>query len=127
MRQAVREVEADGPFPVAGLDSLPPPEIARKAELVGETKAAMPAATVFALAILAGAFIALGAIFSTTVAAGGSDLPYGVARLLRRVAHVRRTHDGRQDSGGGTLICGVGRRRILAYFGERVWHPARGF
>jgi formate transporter len=86
MRQAVREVEADGPFPVAGLDSLPPPEIARKAELVGETKAAMPAATVFALAILAGAFIALGAIFSTTVAAGGSDLPYGVARLLTGLA-----------------------------------------
>jgi hypothetical protein len=81
MAQAVREVEGDGRFPVAGLDSLPPPEIARKAESVGETKAAMPAATVFALAVLAGAFIALGAIFSTTVAAGGSDLPYGVVRL----------------------------------------------
>jgi formate/nitrite transporter len=86
MRQAVREVEADGPFPVAGLDSLPPPEIARKAELVGETKAAMPAATVFALAVLAGAFIALGAIFATTVSAGGSELPYGVVRLLAGLA-----------------------------------------
>jgi formate/nitrite transporter len=86
MPQAVREVEADGRFPVAGLDSLPPPEIARKAESVGETKAAMPAATVFALAVLAGAFIALGAIFSTTVAAGGSDLPYGVVRLLAGLA-----------------------------------------
>jgi formate transporter len=86
MPQAAREVEADGRFPVAGLDSLPPPEIARKAESVGETKAAMPAATVFALAVLAGAFIALGAIFSTTVAAGGSDLPYGVVRLLAGLA-----------------------------------------
>jgi formate transporter len=86
MRQAVREVEAGGPFPVAGLDNLPPPEIARKAETVGQTKAAMPTTTVFALAILAGAFIALGAIFSTTVAAGGSDLPYGVARLLAGLA-----------------------------------------
>lgn len=72
----------EGGFPVAGLDVLPPPEMARKAEAVGEAKAAMPATTVFALAVLAGAFIALGAIFSTTVAAGGSDLPYGVLRLL---------------------------------------------
>jgi len=86
MRHDVREVEADGPFPVGGLDSLPPPEIARKAELVGETKAAMPAATVFALAVLAGAFIALGATFATTVSAGGSELPYGVVRLLAGLA-----------------------------------------
>jgi formate/nitrite transporter len=46
----------------------------------------MPAATVFVLAVLAGAFIALGAIFATTVAAGGSDLPYGVVRLLTGLA-----------------------------------------
>ena len=46
----------------------------------------MPAATVFALAVLAGAFIALGAIFATTVAADGSDLPYGLIRLLTGVA-----------------------------------------
>jgi formate/nitrite transporter len=36
----------------------------------------------FALAILAGAFIGVGAIFATTVLAGTSTLPYGVARLL---------------------------------------------
>jgi formate transporter len=36
----------------------------------------------FALAILAGAFIALGAIFATTVTAGSSTLPFGVAKLL---------------------------------------------
>ena len=29
-----------------------------------------------------GAFIALGAVFATTVAAGGAELPYGVVRLL---------------------------------------------
>ncbi len=39
--------------------------------------------TVLTLAILAGAFIALGAIFATTVAAGLSGVvPYGIARLL---------------------------------------------
>jgi formate/nitrite transporter len=36
----------------------------------------------FFLGILAGAFIGIGAIFATTVAAASSTLPYGVARLL---------------------------------------------
>ncbi len=38
-------------------------------------------ATVFGLAVLAGAFIALGAIFFSDVVAGGGALPYGVVRL----------------------------------------------
>ena len=63
-------------------DALPPPEMARKAEHVGEAKAGMSWATTFALAILAGGFIAMGAIFATTTLAGSSTLPYGVARLL---------------------------------------------
>ena len=67
-------------------DALPPREIARKAEEVGQTKAGMSAANTFALAVLAGAFIALGAIFATTVTAGGSSLPYGVSRLLGGLA-----------------------------------------
>ena len=56
--------------------------MARKAEQVGVTKAGMDLATTFTLAILAGAFIAVGAAFATTTLAGSSDLPYGVARLL---------------------------------------------
>lgn len=67
--------------PVA-LDALPPPEMARRAEEVGVAKAGLDAATTFALAILAGAFIALGAVFATATTAGGADLPYGVGRLL---------------------------------------------
>ena len=66
----------------ASLDALPPAEMARKAEQVGVTKAGLDAATTFALAVLAGAFIAMGAVFATTATAGGSDLPYGVARLI---------------------------------------------
>ena len=77
---------AQGQFTTTGLDALPPAEVARKAETVGITKAAMPALDVFVLAVLAGAFIALGALFATTVASGGGDLPYGVARLLAGVA-----------------------------------------
>ena len=73
-------------FTPAGLDALPPPEMAEKAERIGVAKAAMGSANTFALAVLAGAFIALGAIFATTVAAGGTGLPYGVARLLTGIA-----------------------------------------
>jgi len=70
------------PSPSPSLDALPPAEVARKAESVGVTKAGMPVLDVFALAVLAGAFIALGAVFATTVLAEGGELPYGVARLL---------------------------------------------
>jgi formate/nitrite transporter len=73
---------SDAPFTATGLDALPPADVARKAEAVGVAKANMETASVFVLAFLAGAFIALGAIFATTVAAGGGELPYGVVRLL---------------------------------------------
>jgi formate transporter len=69
--------------PVAALlDALIPAEMASRAEQVGVKKAHMNSLSVFVLAILAGAFIALGAVFSTTVVAGTSALPYGVVRLL---------------------------------------------
>jgi hypothetical protein len=37
---------------------------------------------VFVLSVLAGAFIALGAAFATTVGSGMADTPYGITRLL---------------------------------------------
>lgn len=77
------------------IDSLLPAEMATRAEYLGVRKAEMPAFTMLMLSILAGAFISLGAIFATTVSAGGvsiasadgsavfsSGLPYGVTRLL---------------------------------------------
>ncbi len=73
-------------FTRAGLDALPPAEMARKAETVGETKAAMGPANVFVLSVLAGAFIAMGAIFATTVMTGGAQTAYGVIRLLGGLA-----------------------------------------
>jgi formate/nitrite transporter len=76
------ETESETTFTPTGLDALPPAEVARKAETVGIAKAAMPAADLFILAILAGAFIALGAAFATTAGAGAGHMPYGVARLL---------------------------------------------
>lgn len=56
--------------------------MARKAESIGVAKATLPTLDMFVLGVLAGAFIALGAVFSTTVAAGGAALPYGMVRLL---------------------------------------------
>ena len=45
-------------------------------------KAALPPSKLLALAVLAGAFIAMGAVFATTVTAGTSELAFGVTRLL---------------------------------------------
>ncbi|HSK15403.1 MAG TPA: formate/nitrite transporter family protein [Gaiellaceae bacterium] len=73
-------------FPAAGLDALPPPAMARRAEEIGVAKASLPAVQLVALAVLAGAFIALGAVFATTVTAGSGDLAFGVTRLLGGLA-----------------------------------------
>jgi formate transporter len=65
------------------IDALLPAEMARRAEYIGVSKSEAPILQTFVLAILAGAFIALGAIFATVVATGTSGvLPYGVAKLL---------------------------------------------
>ena len=64
------------------IDALLPHEMAEKAEAIGVKKAKMPTLEMFFLAILAGAFIALGAVFATTVAAGNTNWPYGVIKLL---------------------------------------------
>lgn len=65
------------------IDALLPVEMAIRAEEIGVKKATMNFAGLFALAVLAGAFIAFGAVFSTTVATSvGEALPFGVMRLL---------------------------------------------
>ena len=69
-------------FPATGLDALPPDAMAVRAEQVGVTKAGLPASKLLPLAVLAGAFIALGALFATTTTAGTADLAFGVTRLL---------------------------------------------
>jgi formate transporter len=62
-------------------DLLLPPAMAKRAEDLGVRKANIPFSKMFPLAVLAGAFISLGAIFCTIVLAGSSALPYGIARL----------------------------------------------
>ena len=64
------------------VDLLMPLEMAEKAEAVGARKVTLSFWKLFALSVLAGAFIALGAMFATNTAVGSSALPYGVARML---------------------------------------------
>lgn len=63
--------------------ALLPPEIARAAETAGVEKTHKDALTLFGLAVLGGAFVALGGLFATVVSAGADGhLAYGVTRLL---------------------------------------------
>lgn len=65
------------------IDALLPAEMAEKAEHVGVEKTRLDAPSLMALAVLAGAFVAFGSLFSLVVSAGGDGvLPYGVNRLL---------------------------------------------
>ena len=69
------------------IDALLPAEIAKRAEEIGAQKVRVEAVTLLTLGVLAGAFIALGAMFATTVLAGSAGtLPYGISRLLAGVA-----------------------------------------
>jgi formate transporter FocA len=81
------------------IDALLPAEMAKRAEYIGVRKAETPFIKMFGLAILAGAFIAMGAVFATTVFAGGmsvkdaegalaftTGLPFGLTRLLGGLA-----------------------------------------
>jgi formate/nitrite transporter len=71
------------PAPTLSIDALLPEDMARRCEAVGAAKAARPRLALFALAVLAGAFIGFGALFATTVLAGTeAALPWGVTRLL---------------------------------------------
>ncbi len=99
-----------------GFDALLPAEIAAKAEDVGAAKAALPLVKMSVLAVLAGAFIALGANYSVVVTAGG-DLPSGVSRLLAGVVFslglVLVVVAGAELFTGNTLL-------VMAYASRRI-------
>jgi formate/nitrite transporter len=80
-------------------DAIMPAAMALRAEETGIKRIAADPLTRFTLSVLAGAFIAFGAIFATTVMAGGIELsapdgawagsarlPYGIVRLLGGLA-----------------------------------------
>jgi formate/nitrite transporter len=70
---------------MTGHDAFTPGEIATLVETRGVAKASAHAITTFVLAVVAGAFIALGAVLSTTVSSG-STLGLGPTRWLAGIA-----------------------------------------
>jgi len=74
----------DTPPPTAPLaDAYAPAQVAARVRDVGVTKATAPTATLLALAVLAGAFIALGGLFYTVTITAGPDQSghFGLIRL----------------------------------------------
>lgn len=93
-KRASRAKATNSPQLIA-FEAVLPAAMAARAEEAGVKKAASDPLTVLVLSVLAGAFISFGAIFATTVAAGGislttadgstalsAGLPYGIVRLL---------------------------------------------
>lgn len=66
---------------MTGMDAFAPREIAHLVETRGVAKANAATVPLFVLGVLAGAFIGLGAVLSTTIATG-SSLGYGPTRWL---------------------------------------------
>jgi formate/nitrite transporter len=102
--------------PSPSVDALLPSDMARRAEAVGAAKVAMDAVRVVALAVLAGAFIAFGAIFAT-VALASVNTSWGVARvvagLVFSVGLVLVVVGGAELFTGNNLV-------VMAWAGGRV-------
>jgi formate transporter len=100
----------------AAMDALLPPEMAAKAEQIGIKKAGLDPLSMFALAVLAGAFIAMGAVFATTVMAD-SQLSWGWQRLLGGLVFstglIMVVVGGAELFTGNTLI-------VMAWAGRKV-------
>lgn len=69
--------------PELHIDALIPPEMAHKVESVGVSKAQLETGKLLALSVLAGAFIAFGAIFAIVATTG--DMPFGAKKVTAGV------------------------------------------
>ena len=108
------------------IDSLMPQDMALACEAAGTTKAGRDAVALLVLGILAGAFIALGAMFMTVVATGASDLPWGVARLLSglvfSIGLILVIVGGAElFTGDSLMIVACASQRITLYSLLRAW------
>jgi formate transporter len=107
--------------PGPGLDALLPPDMARRAEEIGVKKASMDAVSLLTLAVLAGAFIALGGVFSTVALAGGETAPWGTVRVLAGAVFglglILVVVGGAELFTGNNLI-------VMAWAGGRIGTPA---
>jgi len=73
------------PNPMTAVEAYAPAQIAALVETRGIAKATAPLVSTFVLSILAGSFIALGAVLSTVVGTG-SELGFGITRWLAGLA-----------------------------------------
>lgn len=109
------------PAKEVSFDALLPAEMAVKAAETGVKKTKLDTLRMFLLAMLAGAFISMGAIFATTVSAGASTLPFGIARLLAGTAFtlglILVVVSGSELFTGNSLI-------IIAFANRRITLPA---
>jgi formate transporter len=109
------------PTKEVSFDALTPAEMAVKAAETGVKKTKLDTVRMFLLAILAGAFIAMGAVFATTVSAGASALPFGIARLLAGVTFtlglILVVVSGSELFTGNSLV-------IIAFANRRIALPA---
>jgi formate transporter len=77
------EPDSNGENIVSSFDELLPAEMASKAQDIGIKKAHLDILSTLALAVLAGAFIALGCIFFTvSQTSTGAAIPWGVGRVI---------------------------------------------
>jgi len=101
---------------VPTFDPYAPAEVARRVELAGVTKAGLDILSLLTLAVLAGAFIALGAQLATVVGVD-STLGFGPTRLLVGVAFslglILVVIAGAELFTGNTLI-------VMAWLGRQV-------
>jgi len=77
------EPDSNGDNVVSSFDELLPAEMASKAQEIGIKKAHLDFLSTLALAVLAGAFIALGCIFFTvSQTSTGTAIPWGIGRVI---------------------------------------------
>lgn len=119
--------ETDPPPPATSLDALLPAAIARKAEETGVAKAGLDIVSLSSLAVLAGAFIGLGAMAATVVWTGmGETLPFGVARMLGGLAFalglILVVLGGAElFTGNSLMVIAVASRRLSLVAVARAW------
>jgi formate/nitrite transporter len=108
------------------VDAMLPPEMALACEAAGAAKAGRDAIALMVLGVLAGAFIALGAIFMTVVLSGVEGLPFGVMRLLAGLAFslgliLVIVGGAELFTGDSLMIVACASRRITARALLRAW------
>jgi formate transporter len=122
LEPAVAEPEPAAIATTSRFDALLPPEMAARAETIGVAKGRLDAVSTLTLAVLAGAFISLGALFATTVVAGAAGvLPGGIVRLLAGIVFslglILVVVGGAELFTGNNLI-------VMAWASRRLSHTA---